>query len=182
MNSDEPDETGLEFLIQLFEHVKGDPSVQASMYEIGELMGLDRDTASRVAEDLIGQQLIEIRTLSGGIGISADGAGKAQSLVGAAGAGDQKIAKLDDSLVLDGNAADCVNAFIDELKSRAGALGLGFEDLTDLMADLKTIDAQMASSHPKTAIIRECFGSIQAALEKADDKEIMVKVKAFLGA
>jgi hypothetical protein len=39
------------------------------MYDVGEGLGMDRDTSSRVAETLIGLQLVEIRTLSGGIGI-----------------------------------------------------------------------------------------------------------------
>ena len=42
----EVDENGKQFLIQLFEQTKGDASVQVSMYDIGEQMGLDRDAAS----------------------------------------------------------------------------------------------------------------------------------------
>ncbi len=73
MNSDEIDISGQQFLIQLFEQTKGDSTVQVSMYDIGDQLGLDRDIASTVAQELIGSMLVEIRTLSGGIGISADG-------------------------------------------------------------------------------------------------------------
>ena len=68
------DDIAQQFLIQLFEQTQGDVSIQVSMYDIGGLLGMDRDTASRVAQELMGQQLAEIRTLSGGIGISTDGA------------------------------------------------------------------------------------------------------------
>jgi hypothetical protein len=181
MNSDEPDEIGLKFLIQLYQHVKGDQSIQASMYEIGELIGLDPNTASQVAEDLIGLQLVEIRTLSGGIGISAAGNEKAQSLVGTYDTEKQPMLKLDDSLILEEKATVSVHEFVDELKSQAGSLSLAFEDLTDLMADLKTIDVQMTSSRPKSAIVQECFKSVLGVLEKTDNNKIVLKLKALLG-
>jgi len=82
MTSSELDETGQQFLIHLFEQTGGDPGTQVSMYDVGEGLGLDRNTASRVAETLIGLQLVEIRTLSGGIGISADGASEVKRLMG----------------------------------------------------------------------------------------------------
>ena len=78
----EVDETGKQFLIQLFEQTRGDSSVQVSMYDIGGLMGLERNAAARVAEKLMGSQLVEIRTLSGGIGISAAGSELVQDLIG----------------------------------------------------------------------------------------------------
>ena len=71
MTDSEPSEAAQQFLIQLFEQTKGDGSIQVSMYDIGELLGMDRDTASTVAQELMGLQLVEIRTLSGGIGIVA---------------------------------------------------------------------------------------------------------------
>jgi len=64
MENSEPGETGQQFMIQLFEQTRGDQSVQVSMYDIGGLLGLERDAACRVAEELIGLQMVEIRTLS----------------------------------------------------------------------------------------------------------------------
>ncbi len=63
MKSDEIDVAGRQFLIQLFEQTKGDSSVQVSMYDIGDQLGLERDDASAVAQELIGSMLVEIRTL-----------------------------------------------------------------------------------------------------------------------
>ena len=63
MKSDEIDITGRQFLIQLFKQTKGDSSVQVSMYDIGDQLGLERDDASTVAQELIGSMLVEIRTL-----------------------------------------------------------------------------------------------------------------------
>ena len=49
------------------------------------------------------------------------------------------------------------------------------------MADLKTIDAQLGSSQPKTAILRECLRSIKEVLEAQTDRESLLKVKELLG-
>jgi hypothetical protein len=75
----EIDETGRQFLLQLYQQTKGDPTVQVSMYDLGEELGLDRKASSRVAEQLIALQLIEIVTLAGGIGISTDGVKEVQA-------------------------------------------------------------------------------------------------------
>ena len=60
-------------------------------------------------------------------------------------------------------------------------LSLNFESLSELMADLKTIDAQLSSSRPKTAIIRECLRSLKETLEGLADNESLVKVRSLLG-
>ena len=61
------------FLGELFDQTKGDSQVQISMYDIGTTMGMDKNTAKQVAEELIGLGMVEIRTLSGGISITEAG-------------------------------------------------------------------------------------------------------------
>lgn len=181
MNSSELDETCQQFLIQLFEQTGGDPTAQASMYEVGEGLGLDRDSSSRAAETLIGLQMVEIRTLSGGIGISTEGANEAKRLTGGAIPTDGSPTTLTDQRVMDPLSCQGVEQIAGELKSQAGNLGLDFDRLSELMADLKTIDAQLGSSRPKTAIIRECLRSLKEILEDATEAEILLKIKALLG-
>lgn len=181
MNSGELDETCQQFLIQLFEQTGGEPSAQVSMYEVGEGLGLDRDSSSRAAETLIGLQLVEIRTLSGGIGISTEGANEVKRLTGGANPADVSPSTLTDQPVMDSPSCQGVEQIAGELKSHAGNLGLDFDRLSELMADLKTIDAQLGSSRPKTAIIRECLRSLKSILEAASEGEILVKVRGLLG-
>jgi hypothetical protein len=50
-----------------------------------------------------------------------------------------------------------------------------------MMADLKTIDAQLASPNPKTVIIRECFRSIVGLLQSMDNNDTLKSVKTLLG-
>jgi hypothetical protein len=181
MNNSELDESGQQFLIQLFEQTGGDSSAQASMYDVGEGLGLDRDTSLRVAETLMGLELVEIRTLSGGIGISTEGANEVKRLAGGMFAADGPPGKLTDQPVMDSASSQGVEQAAGELKSQAGNLGLDFDGLSELMADLKTIDAQLGSSRPKTTIIRECLRSIKEVLEGAGNDNNLLKVRGLLG-
>jgi hypothetical protein len=181
MNSDEIDITGQQFLIQLFEQTKGDSAVQVSMYDVGDQLGLDRDSASAAAQELIGSMLVEIRTLSGGIGISGDGLQMAQRLIGPKASGGDEFAKLDDAPLLNSSGRQAVERMASELKQQAGSLGLDFDTLTELMADLKTIEAQLGSSRPKTAIIRACLFSVQAVLKNSGDNKIFNRLRILVG-
>ena len=180
MSDNDIDNTAQKFLIQLFKQTKGDPSVQASMYDIGEMLGLDRELASRVAEELMGSQLVEIRTLSGGIGISSEGLKMIQRLTGGLSPGDSKRFQLGDEPVLGSPGCRAVQQIASEIKEQAGSLGLDFDTLTELMADLKTIDAQLDSSRPKTAIVRECFRSIIAASKNVESRDIFRQIRVLL--
>jgi hypothetical protein len=82
---------------------------------------------------------------------------------------------------MDANGCKAVEQVTDVLKNQTGNLGLDFDGLSELMADLKTIDAQLGSSRPKTAIIRECLRSIKALLEAQPESESLLKVNGLLG-
>jgi hypothetical protein len=177
----EVDDSGKRFLIALYDAAGGDISVTASMYDIGTAAGLDRDGASRVAEDLIGLQLLEIKSLSGGVSLSKEGAEAAVKL-GAAPAGAEEAGKrLGEDPIIDETAGQAVEQVASEIKSNIGGMNLGYDILCDLVADLKTIDAQMSSSRPKTAVIRECFRSIEEILEKAGLRDNADSINRLLG-
>ncbi|MGA9178789.1 MAG: hypothetical protein WBZ05_16225 [Desulfobacterales bacterium] len=169
------------FIVELYHRTLGDGSVKVSMYDIGESLGLDRKLSLRTAEELIGTGLAEIKTLSGGIGITADGVTEAQQL----GASLQDIAgsniSLQDVPILDESGHQAVEQVVTELKGQTSQYALDFDSLAELMADLKTIDAQLSSPNPKTAIIRECFRSIVGLLQSMDNNDSLKSVKILLG-
>jgi len=181
MDLNEIDISGQQFLIQLFEQTKGDSTLQVSMYDIGDQLGLERDIASAVAQELIGSMLVEIRTLSGGIGISAEGSQMAQKLIGPPESSSDEFAEFDDAPLLNTSGRQAVEQIASELKDQTGALGLDFDTLTELMADLKTIDAQLGSSRPKTAIIRACLHSVLAVLTNSGDNKISERIRTLVG-
>ena len=178
----EVDDIGRRFLVELYDTAGGDTSPTASMYDIGTAVGLDREAASRIAEDLIGQQLIEIKSLSGGISLTGEGAETAVKLGAAPASGDEAGMVLGDDPVVDEAAARAVEQTAAEIKCKIGGMNLDYDVLCDLVADLKTIDAQMASSRPKTVIIRESFQSIKETMENAGGPENTGSIHRLLGA
>ncbi len=181
LNINEIDKTGKQFLLQLYDQTKGDLTVQVSMYDIGDQLGMERDVASTVAQELMASMLVEIRTLSGGIGISADGSQIAQELIGPSASSADEFAKLDDAPVLTTAGRQAVEKIASELKNQAGSLGLDFDTLTELTADLKTIDAQLGSSRPKTAIITACLHSVLAVIKNTGDLETSERIRTLVG-
>ncbi len=168
------------FLIKLYELTQGNPSSQVSMYDVGETIGLERDASLKTAEVLFGFGLAEIKTLAGGIGITEDGLSELmkndayKEIAGAVGF------RLGNAPLIDDAGQKSVEQVISSIKTKAGSLGLDFDTLEELLADLKTIDAQLTSSRPKTKIIRECFQSIIDVLQKVDADELVNQVKGLI--
>ena len=180
MSVNDIDETGRNFLIQLYTETNGDASMQVSMYDIGNMLGLERDDASRVAEDLMGWELVEIRTLSGGIGIHPEAVTEIRTLAGDDGPGAENNSRLGRDLILGEAGRQVIEDLSGEIKSQAGALGLGFETLSELMADLKTMDAQLDSPRPKTSIFRQCLGSIKDNIAKTAASPLIDRIGTAL--
>ena len=169
------------FIVELYHRTQGDGSVKVSMYDIGESLGLDRKLSLRTAEELIGTGLAEIKTLSGGIGITAEGVAEAQGLGASLQENVGSNISLQDVPVLDKSVHLSVEQLVTTLKGQTNKFSLNFDSLAELMADLKTIDAQLASPNPKTAIIRECFRSIVGVLKAVDNNDILKSIKTLLG-
>ena len=180
MGNSELNETGQQFMIQVFEQTRGDPSVNVSMYDIGGLLCLARDDAARVAEELIGLQMVEIKTLSGGIGISAAGLEMVQALIGANAGESGGATKLTDERLLNSAGRQAVEQIVAEIKNQTGTLGLDFDTLSELMADLKSIDAQLGSPRPKTAIVKACLRSISEVIGRCSGSAMPGRISALL--
>ena len=83
--------------------------------------------------------------------------------------------------VLDDTDCQAVEQTAADLKSRMGEKKLDFDALAELVAELTSIDAQLSSPKPKTAIVRECFRAIANVLEKAGDTGDVKRIKTLLG-
>ncbi len=158
---EEIDGEGQGFLLELFARTGGKTSAQVSMYTVGEGLGLERQAASSAGESLMGLGLVEVRTLAGGIGLTDAGVALARRF--GAGPGDQEPCLGSDPVV--GEAVRrAVSEVGDGLKGESGKIGLDFEPLCELVADLKTMEAQLASPRPKTGIVRACLESMRSIL------------------
>jgi hypothetical protein len=168
------------FLGALYDQTDGDSATQVSMYAVGESLGMDRDEASRVTADLMAEGLVEIKALSGAIALSTAGA-EAVNTLRDGGAGQGAVARLGSAAIAATAVVEAVAALAADLKKRVGGLGLDFDTLSELTADLKTIDAQIDSPRPKTAVLRECLQSIQAALATAEAQDLHERIRALTG-
>jgi len=66
------------------------------------------------------------------------------------------------------------------IKIKTDILGLDYDTLEELLADLKRIDVQLTSSRPKTKILRECFQSIIDVLQKVHADELVNQAKGLI--
>jgi hypothetical protein len=173
-------DSSLLFFRSLFIKTGGDARKQVSMHEIGNESGLDKPASKSIAEELMSLGLIDIRTLSGGIGLTEEGVLEAQSwfsdIAGVRAAG---ITLGNHPVVGEENGA-VITEILTVLKPRIGNLGMAFDDLTELLADIQSVEAQMRSSRPKTAIVRECFRSMLPVLTRSSETETLSRIKSFL--
>jgi hypothetical protein len=167
-----------QFLVCLYEKTGGATAGTASMYEIGKEMGLDRPTAQNVAEHLMSQGFVEVRTLSGGVGLTPDGVEKGASLGGGQGSVDPVLSN---GPVLQDRELEAVEALLSDLKGATADLGLPFDPLAEWVADVRTLEAQLQSPRPKTAVMRAGFASLAAAAGVAGKKEFQDRIIHLIG-
>lgn len=167
-----------DLFLELHRSTDGRTEAQASMYTLGEAIGLDRETSAAAAEDLMAHGLVEIRTLSGAIGLSDQGASLMDD--GQTGASSD-VLRLGTASPLTTSGCELVEQVLTRLKSDLGQSGLAFEALSEMIADIRTIEAQMTSPKPKTMIVRECFASLLNTARENRQKEWQRIVDDLLG-
>ncbi len=153
-----------DFLLELYQQTNGDESRQVNSTAIGDVMGIDKPSARKLSEGLIGYGFVVVKTLSGGIGITADGMAAAQRL-GASGQSAQPI--LGKGPVIDKNESPAVESALEELKKLISQTKLAYDAMAQLVMDIKTIEVQLLSPKPKTSIVKECLIDIQKVLKHA---------------
>jgi hypothetical protein len=161
---DKMDPQAEKYLDELFQRTQGSIDAQVSMFDIGAVMGLEKEASRRMAEDLIAEGLVEIKTLSGGIGITRQGIEQAQdSGGGAAGAG----ISLGKGPLLEEQERRALDAVLNGVKNHLANHPTAFTRLEEMVIDIKTIDVQLLSPHPKTEIIRAVLHSLKDGFDGA---------------
>ncbi len=153
------DPTSRQFLETLYAQTGADTTVQISMYDLGAAMGLDRDQSTFTAEDLMAEGIIEIRTLSGDVGLSENGKALFQNDNDADAPRTDK--RLGHHSPLDERQRALVEELLATLKGEIGEQSLGYDALAEMVADVRTVEAQLASPRPKTAIVRVCLEAVR---------------------
>lgn len=166
------------FLYELYTQTRGNTEAQVSMYDIGNMLGLEKSAAGTLAENLFIQGFAELKTLSGGIGITTQGM-RALDINPPAKLGEEPVT-LGKSLVLEDTGKDAAIKIINEIKTVIPDSGLSFETMEELILDLKTIEVQMLSPRPKTQIIREILRSIKTCIEQTNSDQLVQKLEMLI--
>jgi hypothetical protein len=160
-------ETEKNFLIQLYQQTEGDQNRKVDTAAIGSGMGMDKTDSRKISEELIGHGFVEVKTLSGGIGITAEGLAEAERL-GVTPTGAQ--ARLANTPIINSDGRKTVESVLEQLKKSIYKNRSNFDEIAELVMDIKTIEVQLLSPKPKTAIVKACLASMLKVLERGETK------------
>jgi hypothetical protein len=166
------------YLDELFKLTEGKVDTQVSMFDIGAVLGLEKEAARKLAEDLIAEGWVEIKTLSGGIGITPMGLEAARGMTGdESGA----VLTLGDAPVLEPQGRRMVDTVLTAIKGHLAKSPTGFDRLEEMVIDIKTIEVQLLSPRPKTAIIRSVLRSLSEGLREQNASPLAVDLDRMIG-
>ena len=154
------------YLFQLYSMTQGDPLVQVSMYEVGQVLGLEKTESGALAQALFIEGNAELKTLAGGICITRQGLKALDMKIDYT--GDASL-HLGSGPVMEAQGKEGLEKILKELKAFMGEAGKSYGQLEEMVMDIKTIEIQMISPHPKTGIIREVLKSIAQTLPEKED-------------
>jgi hypothetical protein len=138
------------FLVELGRRVNGDPSGTTNMWAVGQDIGLDRGDTESIATQLMGQGLVEVKTLDGKVGLTAVGAERVSSLAALFPGGKD-----------DGPSWPEVVAGIE---AATGDLSLTPAARGDFLADLGCLKLQLSKDRPLPAVMTACAESVARVL------------------
>jgi hypothetical protein len=169
-----------EFLVELFRKTSGAPQTTVSMFEVGAVLGLEKGAAGKLAEEVIAKGWAEIKTLSGGIGITAKGIAAAQAAGGLPAGATTTDEGLDQGPILGQPGRLLVEKLLTAIKNGLSGSQIDYVRLEELVIDIKTIEVQLLSPRPKTALLRAALASLQAGLDAAGARELSARVNRFI--
>jgi hypothetical protein len=177
MTNDE--QTEKDFLEELYRQTGGDTENQVSMYDIGNAIGHDKANSGALAEELMVRCLAELRTLAGGISITSEGLAEL-GITSPNQTGSDGSIRLTDEPVAGSDDINIINQICNEIKTDIASQKTIFTQLEEIVIDLKTIEVQLLSPRPKTAVIRELFRSILSQLETVNGATATQRLEKLL--
>ena len=108
---------------------------------------------------------IAIETLSGAIGITEAGIQAARGFAG--NPFGEGPASLGNAPVLDSNGRAAVENALIQVKSRIQQLGIDYDQIEEMVIDVKTIEIQLMSQRPKTAVVKAVLAALSDAFTQA---------------
>lgn len=174
------DFTKTNYLETVYNQCNRDTEQQVSMYEAGASIGLEKNEAGALAEELMVEGLLDLKTLAGGVSLTPEGL----NLLGIVPQKSPRNADqqgLSDHIVINETDQAIVQNLIEETKKILSGSQIDYAEMEEIVFDIKTIEVQLLSPQPKSAIIREILSSIQSTLSEAKLEEVAGQISICLG-
>ncbi len=166
------------FLKELYNRAGGNFEIVISMYEIGKDLGIKEDESAELGQELFIEGLAEMKTLSGGMGITGKGIealGMEAPLKHAA-----STFRLKKYEILDDNGEKAVHRLLDRIRADLDNKACPFELMEETVIALKTIEVQMLSPRPRSSIIMEIFNVLYQNLKNILHNDLRVELKTAI--
>jgi hypothetical protein len=168
-----------QYLEELHAQTQGKSDVQVSMHEVGDAIGLDKNESGMIAEELIIEGLAELKSLSGGIGITSQGIALVQGTGGSDTLAGETL-RLGNARVIEVQGRQAVEKILDGIRNAVAPDQISIGQLEEIIVDVKTIETQLLSPNPKIAVIREVLRSLHNALEELKVGGLAEQVNALI--
>ncbi len=165
------------FLQALYNRAEGDFDLQISMYDLGTDLGFEKDEAAVFAQELFIEGLAEMKTLSGGMGITQKGLKELGINITPKKKDNSFI--LGSSPVLDEQGKKAVQELLNKIRTALDSKAISFDLMEEIVIDLKTVEVQMLSPKPKTPIIREVFKFIDQNLKGLVSQDLQLELQTI---
>ena len=152
VNSYDKDDLAEKMLAAILETVGETPGKTASMWPIGEKLGLDRSHTEDVAMDLVAEGLLEIKSLSGGLALTEEGRARLKASGGSAA----------------GSLAPDLSGFLDALEEALPGLKLSQQTADNLKIDIQILRLQAQRNPSLPVLSRIVLQTAAETLQEAD--------------
>ena len=149
------------------------------MYDVGATLGLSKAESGSLAESLMVEGLVELKTLAGGIGITSEGLAILGITAAAPVAAGQTPCFGSGPLATDSDLR-MIGQIVGRIKDSIAGQSVGYDCLEEIVIDLKTIELHMLSPRPKVPVLRALLRSLHEAFVAADIKQTATMLKPLI--
>ena len=169
----------LHFLTELYNMTDGDISQQVSMYDIGVAIGLEKSNAGAIAEELIVDGYAELVSLSGGISITSEGLKELN--ITPVGSSETNVWTLGDDRLLSDKGREAVEDTLAKIKACVTGKDSTYQNIEEIVIDIKTAEIQLLSQKTKTGIIREVLISLKESMSITGNTDVSDHLGRMIG-
>jgi hypothetical protein len=168
------------YLEELHLQTQGKNDIQVSMHDVGDAIGLDKTEAGMIAEELIIEGLVELKSLAGGIGITSEGIALVTGTEGSNSLAGADDLRLGNTRVLEDQGRQAVEKILTGIRGAVAPNQISIGQLEEILVDVKTIETQLLSPSPKVAVVREVLRSLHKALTDVKLGRLAEQVNALI--